>query len=81
MVQAGEGARIGIIGGGFAGLAAAAELEKNGIEYVLLEATDRLGGRVYPIKDSEFCYNWIYCLFHRTRTNNSTRCRVYQWSG
>lgn len=47
-----KSSRVGILGGGFAGLAAAAELEKNGIDYVLLEASGRLGGRVYPIKDS-----------------------------
>ena len=35
-----------IVGGGNAGLAAAYELEKAGADYLLLEATDRLGGRV-----------------------------------
>ncbi len=35
-----------IIGGGLAGLTAARQLHKNGIDFLLLEATDRLGGRV-----------------------------------
>ncbi len=35
-----------IVGGGNAGLAAAFELEKAGVDYVLYEASDRLGGRV-----------------------------------
>ncbi len=35
-----------IIGGGITGLAAAWELQKQGIEYTLLEASDRLGGKI-----------------------------------
>ncbi|GMQ27812.1 flavin monoamine oxidase family protein [Algoriphagus confluentis] len=36
-----------IIGGGFSGLAAAKKLHENHISFLLLEARDRLGGRVY----------------------------------
>ncbi|MFK0732457.1 MAG: FAD-dependent oxidoreductase, partial [Gloeotrichia echinulata HAB0833] len=35
-----------IIGGGLAGLSAALELSKRNISWLLLESTDRLGGRV-----------------------------------
>ncbi len=35
-----------IIGGGLAGLTAARQLHQNGIDFLLLEATDRIGGRV-----------------------------------
>ncbi len=35
-----------ILGGGLAGLTCALELERRGVEYVLLEASDRVGGRV-----------------------------------
>ena len=36
-----------VIGAGFAGLAAATELRRNGAEVVVLEARDRVGGRVW----------------------------------
>ena len=38
--------RVVIIGGGIAGLAAAWELQKRGIDYVLLEGSNRLGGKI-----------------------------------
>ena len=37
---------IAIIGGGLSGLYAAFLLEQRGIDYILLEARDRLGGRI-----------------------------------
>lgn len=41
--------RILVIGAGFAGLAAAAELQRYGYEVVVLEARDRIGGRVHTL--------------------------------
>ncbi len=38
--------RVAIIGGGITGLAAAWELQKQGVPYTLFEASDRLGGKV-----------------------------------
>ncbi len=38
-----------MVGGGFAGLAAAAELERAGVEVEVLEARDRVGGRVWSV--------------------------------
>ncbi len=38
-----------IIGGGIAGLSAAFEFEKAGVSYVVLEARNRLGGRVHTV--------------------------------
>ncbi|MGB1346944.1 MAG: NAD(P)-binding protein, partial [Pseudomonadales bacterium] len=38
--------KVIIIGAGAAGLAAATVLENNNIDYVILEATDRYGGRL-----------------------------------
>ena len=42
-------ARIAIIGAGLSGLYAAYLLEKQGIDYVLLEARDRIGGRIHSV--------------------------------
>ena len=36
-----------IIGGGFAGVTAARDLQKRGLSTIVLEARDRLGGRTY----------------------------------
>ncbi|MBI1258933.1 MAG: protoporphyrinogen oxidase [Chloroflexi bacterium] len=43
-----------IIGGGISGLSAAWALEKAGIEYVLLEASERLGGKVLTERVGDF---------------------------
>ncbi len=40
------GVRVGILGGGSAGLAAALTLKRSGIPFRLIEASNRLGGRV-----------------------------------
>lgn len=39
--------KVIIIGAGFAGLAAAYQLHKRKIDFVILEARDRIGGRVF----------------------------------
>lgn len=43
----GQKAKVIIIGAGFSGLAAAYKLKKRGIEVLVLEARNRLGGRVF----------------------------------
>jgi monoamine oxidase len=50
------GTRVAIIGAGAAGLCAAYELMKAGLEPVIYEASDRIGGRIYsyPIKSDPF---------------------------
>ena len=45
------GARIVVIGGGFSGLAAAYELTKAGYEVTVVEARNRVGGRVISFSD------------------------------
>ncbi|HEV2293234.1 MAG TPA: FAD-dependent oxidoreductase [Tepidisphaeraceae bacterium] len=43
----GEGLRVVVIGAGFAGLACADQLHRNGADVTVLEAADRPGGRVF----------------------------------
>jgi monoamine oxidase len=49
-----KGVRIAIIGAGLAGLAAARELAQQGGEVHLFEARDRIGGRVWTLRDPAF---------------------------
>ena len=49
-----KGRRVIVVGGGLAGLVAARDLIARGAEVHLLEARDRLGGRVWSIEDAEF---------------------------
>src|SRR5437667_3308776 len=42
-----------VIGAGVAGLAAAAELAESGFSAIVLEARERIGGRVYSLKDAQ----------------------------
>jgi monoamine oxidase len=43
--------RVVVAGAGFAGLAAARELEERGAEVTVVEARDRVGGRVHTLRD------------------------------
>jgi len=45
--------KVIVIGGGFAGLTAAAYLSKNNYQVTLLEASPKLGGRAYSFHDKE----------------------------
>jgi monoamine oxidase len=50
-----KGQRIIVIGGGLAGLVAARDLIARGAGVHLLEARNRLGGRVWTVVEKEFC--------------------------
>lgn len=45
-----------VVGAGAAGLMAARELAKTGKKVLILEARDRIGGRVWPLSEEEFGY-------------------------
>src|SRR4051794_34824386 len=49
-------AHVMVIGAGAAGLMAAGELARGGRQVTILEARDRLGGRIYPLPVAEFGY-------------------------
>ncbi|MER8369165.1 flavin monoamine oxidase family protein [Mesorhizobium sp. M1348] len=46
-----ERADVAILGAGFTGLSAALELKKAGVDFVVLEARDRVGGRVEAVQN------------------------------
>lgn len=63
-----------IIGAGAAGLMAARELAKAGKKVCILEARDRIGGRVFPLSESDFGYPaqgialvFLYFFFRKYR--------------
>lgn len=49
-------ADIIIVGAGACGLMAARELAHNGKKVIILEARDRIGGRIWPLDEKEFAY-------------------------
>lgn len=60
-------ADIIVIGGGITGLAAAYELQKNGIPYTLIEVKNRLGGSVISERRSGFVLDGGPFVLHRTK--------------
>jgi monoamine oxidase len=54
MASALGGTRVVVVGGGLAGLTAARDLARQGAEVRVVEARDRLGGRVWTLRDDEF---------------------------
>jgi monoamine oxidase len=59
-----EQTQVVIIGGGFSGISAAKELYESGVDFILLEGSDRIGGRVQHKKIAgtvvEQGANWIH---------------------
>lgn len=56
-----------VIGGGLTGLSAAFELEKQGLEYTLIEVKGRLGGNIVSERRSGFVLDGGPFILHRSR--------------
>lgn len=60
-----NGGNVAVVGAGFAGLAAALELRDAGLDITVLEARDRVGGRVHSVElhngeIAELGAEWIF---------------------
>ncbi|PRT56948.1 Corticosteroid-binding protein [Wickerhamiella sorbophila] len=58
-----------IVGSGMAAITAARELSRNGIKVTILEAMDRLGGRIHTVKRGERKYDLGASWMHDTLVN------------
>ena len=60
VAQGKERQKVGILGAGMAGLAAAYELKKRGHQVEILEGSERVGGRVWawPCSAAFLNHNW-----------------------
>lgn len=61
--------KVAIIGAGISGLAAAEVLSKHGIDYIILEARDRIGGRINTNRDGLAPYDLGASWAHDTLSN------------
>lgn len=78
-----QNANVAIIGAGFAGLSAFQHLQDAGITADLFEASDRLGGRVFPLKFGisynpyvphiPLCVRHLKTLIYRGRISSTWR--------
>jgi polyamine oxidase len=53
-----------VIGSGAAGIGAGVTLSRNGLKYVVLEARERIGGRIMSTKVSEIELDMGACWVH-----------------
>lgn len=66
IVKCPAGLPVGIIGGGIGGLYAAMLLQDQGIPYEILEASDRIGGRLLTHRFSEEKYDYYVSIVVQT---------------
>jgi len=65
--------RVIVVGAGLAGLAAARTLTDHGVEVIVLEARDRIGGRVWTRDGVDFGAHWIHGTEGNPLTNLARR--------
>lgn len=63
-----------IIGGGISGLVCAYRLEQAGAEYLLLEASDRLGGNIHTVRRQGYLYDVGPDAFLRAKAAGEKLC-------
>lgn len=66
-IRVGDTRRVVVVGGGIAGIAAAVALAERGVRVSLLEADDRLGGRVaaWPLPDGRTMSRGFHAFFRQ----------------
>ena len=76
----GAGTKVAIIGAGLAGMSAAIELRKAGYDVTILEANDRVGGRVFTVRRGD-CIRYAdgreqVCRFDEGQYFNAGAARI-----
>lgn len=54
--------KVIVIGAGIAGLAAAQQLQQFGLEVIVLEARDRVGGRIATFRKGLWLSSFVFCV-------------------
>ena len=65
-----------IIGGGLAGLACASKMQKEKHEFLIIEQSDRLGGRVGSIYEDEFIFDIGFQVYNTAYSNTNSLLKV-----
>ena len=61
-----------IIGGGLAGLACASKMEQEKHEFLVIEKSDRLGGRVGSIYEDKFIFDVGFQVYNTAYSNTNS---------
>ncbi|XP_011142812.2 uncharacterized protein LOC105185188 isoform X2 [Harpegnathos saltator] len=71
-----ERTKIVIVGAGIAGIAAAATLQEAGCDYIICEAQDRIGGRIFSVPVGETCIELGAQYLHGDEGDLAEYCRA-----
>ncbi|TID31125.1 hypothetical protein CANINC_000277 [Pichia inconspicua] len=72
-------AKVIIVGAGISGLKAAKDLNERGVSTLVLEARDRIGGRIYTDRSTTHHYDFGASWFHATMENPVFDKFVTEW--